>query len=131
MPSIKGAGPTERAQLRIPQAPRFDRYGLHSEDCECTKCDLGMRPSPGERWAARAAWERAEERRKKEAERAAAGLPKRERKRQAHAAALAEQEKFTDHLIAKLNKPVERPATADELAELRAEYPNLKPKGKP
>jgi hypothetical protein len=25
--------------------PKFDKYGLHSEGCECVRCSLGHRPS--------------------------------------------------------------------------------------
>jgi ubiquinone biosynthesis protein UbiJ len=32
-----------------------DETGLHSIDCECSTCEVGLRPTEGERWAARRA----------------------------------------------------------------------------
>lgn len=37
---------------------RFDKYGLHAEDCGCLRCESGHRPSAGERWRAREQYER-------------------------------------------------------------------------
>lgn len=122
MPSTPGSG--RGSQLPLPQAPKLDRYGLHAYECECGRCALGYRPTPREREAARSTWERAEAKRKAEAERAAKGLPKAEKVKR-RVAAFRQEEKFTDEVIRKLNEPVERPATPDELAELRRQYPNL------
>jgi hypothetical protein len=118
-------------QLRLPQAPRFDKYGLHAHDCECAKCDLGMRPSSAERDAARRSWERLEQMKAaaqaaptdKAAARAA---EKAKRRRKAFAA----EARFTDQLIAKLSEPVKEPATPDQLEELKRQYPNLRRKPK-
>lgn len=127
MPSIKGDGPR---QLPIPQAPRFDAYGMHATDCECVRCEMGMRPTDQERWIARQSWERAQQRKLDEEARSAAGLSKVAEKKKRLAAAARERRAYTDQLIAKLSKPVERPATPDELAEMRRQFPNLgrKPK---
>jgi hypothetical protein len=34
---------------------RTDETGLHAEDCDCAKCEIGLRPTPLERAAARRA----------------------------------------------------------------------------
>jgi len=34
---------------------KLDETGLHSEDCDCPKCDIGLRPTELERAAARRA----------------------------------------------------------------------------
>jgi hypothetical protein len=129
MPSTKGDGRPAAEQLTL-TAPAFDRYGLHAIECECQRCEIGNRPTLEMREAARRAWERLEARRKRDAERAAGGTVK-ERKRSARAEAFREEEKYTDQLIRKLSAPVERPATPEELAELKAAYPNLAKKGRP
>jgi len=124
MPSTPGDGRGSR-QLKIPQAPRFDRFGMHARDCECTRCDLGMGPTNAERYAAERAWARIEAKKKADAERAAAGLSKRTERATKKQAAAREREKFTDELIRKLNQPIAEPATPEQLAELKRAYPNL------
>lgn len=125
MPSMPGDG-RDRSQLALPQAPRFDRYGQHAHECECARCNLGFRPTPTQRDAARRAFERMEQRRKAEADRIAAGLGAKAKKRSARAEGWREREKHTDEMIGKLSAPVVRPATADELAEMKREFPNLR-----
>jgi hypothetical protein len=34
---------------------KTDETGLHAEDCDCAKCEIGLRPTPLERAAARRA----------------------------------------------------------------------------
>jgi hypothetical protein len=34
---------------------KTDETGLHAEDCDCAKCEVGLRPTPLERAAARRA----------------------------------------------------------------------------
>ncbi len=34
---------------------KIDETGLHAEDCDCAKCEVGLRPTPAERAAARRA----------------------------------------------------------------------------
>lgn len=129
MPSMKAGGRPGSEQLTL-TAPVFDRYGLHAFECGCQRCEMGNRPSIRAREVARAAYERREARRKREAERAAGGTVK-ERKRSARAEAMREQEKYTDQLLAKLAAPVQRPATPEELAELRQQFPNLQRRKRP
>lgn len=38
---------------------RWDKYGLHDEQCSCLRCESGYRPSAGERQRAREVWEAA------------------------------------------------------------------------
>lgn len=109
-------------QLRLPQAPRFDKYGMHAPECECAKCDLGMRPSNAERDAARRAWDRLEA---LKAAKAATPTDRAAEKARRRRKAFAAEERFTDQLIAKLSAPVKEPATPEQLAELKRQYPNL------
>jgi hypothetical protein len=105
-------------------APKFDRYGLHAEACECARCLLGFRPTMSNRWAARAAWERAEAKRlaeKEAAEKSAAS--KRPKKATVPLWERHEAErKQTEESIARMAAPVVRPATDEELAELKKEF---------
>lgn len=50
-----------------------DETGLHSIDCECSTCEVGLRPTDQERWTARRALAL---RRQAEAKRAADALKK-------------------------------------------------------
>lgn len=131
MPSTKDAGrpgSSQPAQLPLPSAPKFDRYGMHAHECECARCGLGFRPSIAERDAARRSWERMEKRRADAVAQAAAGT--KEGKASRRKAAWAEAEKYTDQIIGRLTAPVERPATPEELAALKREFPNLTTKRK-
>lgn len=88
-----------------------DETGLHSVDCECSTCEVGLRPTDGERWAARRALA---QRKQAEAKRAADAL------RKVVAAAVAKPARV------KLDppKPVRVP-TAEEWAELQKERERL------
>lgn len=131
MPSIKGDVPTG-SQIALPQAPKLDRYGLHAYECECQRCAMGYRPTAGQRDAARWAFERAERAKAEAAKRAAEGDgAKKGSKAKARADAFKADERYTDQLIAKMNQPVLRPATPEELAELRREFPFIERRRKP
>ncbi len=111
-------------------APKLDRYGLHALDCECMRCSAGYRPTLQQRENARRAFEAAE-RRKKERERAEAekaGAPK---KRTVPLWEKHEAERRqTDEMLARIPKAaVVRPATAEELAELKQLW-GFGPRGK-
>jgi hypothetical protein len=105
-------------------APTFDRYGLHAETCECPRCTLGFRPTLSNRWAARVAWERAEQRKKDAAAKAAkdAAPGGRLSKREAIAAREEAARKAAKDAIEKFRGPVERPATTEELRKMREEF---------
>lgn len=117
MPSTPAVGPK---QIKLPSAPVYDRYGLHAEACECARCGTGFAPTHGDRMRARAAWERTEARKKREADRQAKGLGP--TKTQARNAA---DEAATIETLKRMAAPVERPATPEELAELRRQFPAL------
>lgn len=110
-----------------PEAPRVDRYGLHDPECNCTRCSCGYRPSIADRWRAVAAYERGQrhkaEQAAREAKAAAAAKEKGKTRVRLDAA-----EADTAETITKLTAPIERPATPDELAALRAQFPALRPR---
>jgi len=125
-------GPSSPTQLPLPAAPKLDTYGLHAYDCECVRCELGARPSPAEREIARRVWERAEAAKreaelklKREAEAAAAPPPAKPDKWQRAKA----REEEARREIEKLRRPVERPATPEELDALKAEFGFRRRKG--
>lgn len=118
----------ERRQQPIPLPRKLDRYGLCAHDCECARCNLGFRPSIAERDAARRAYERFEALKQADA---APGGRAAEGKRRKRKAAFAEEERHTDRLIARLTEPVQEPATPEQLAELKKQYPNLNRRRKP
>jgi hypothetical protein len=39
---------------------KWDKYGLHDEQCGCLSCECGHRPSAAQRQRAREAWEKAQ-----------------------------------------------------------------------
>jgi hypothetical protein len=117
---MKGDGPANR-QVRLPSAPRIDETGLHHLDCECARCALGFRPTRLERDRQRFLCERAAAARAK-AKADAAKVSKEEEKSALTWERLAEQEKATIERIAAVTRPVQRPATPEELAELKAEF---------
>jgi hypothetical protein len=111
--------PTKSAeQLPLPASPKIDRYGLHAVDCECTRCSLGNRPSRQARDQARWSFEKAE-RAEREAKAASAAAPAAEVKRTGKAERAAARERETREYIERVNAPVQRPATDEELRELR------------
>lgn len=89
-----------------------DETGLHAAECECATCEVGLRPTDGERWAARRALA---QRKQAEAKRAADALKK------VVAAAVAPKPAG-----AKLDapKPVRFP-TVEEWSELQKERQRL------
>jgi len=113
--STKGAGPG--SQLALPAAPRFDRYGLHAEECECARCALGYRPTVRERTLAVQTWEARQRRELAEAQAAEVDT-----RAQSRAERCRAREEETNEIIKRITAPVERPATAEELAELRREH---------
>jgi hypothetical protein len=121
--SKTGAGPTLPRQLALPGAPKLDRTGVHAVECECARCGLGYRPSKAERELARQHYDRAEQRRKEEAARVAAGdappVSPAEVKHQRAAERLKHREAETREYLAALHRPVVRPATPEELDELK------------
>lgn len=121
MRSKRGGDPSDSPrQIRLPQAPTFDSYGMHAHECGCARCEQGFRPTPRDRDLARRVFEDAQRRRVEEAR--AAEMSKRDERAAARKAAESDREKSTDDTIRKLAAPVERPATDAELAELRAQY---------
>jgi hypothetical protein len=114
------------SQLRLPAAPKLDRYGLHAYECECTRCEMGARPSRQEREIAQRSFERAEKARREEEARIARGEPApvapAEVKHKAAHERLQERERRTREEMARVRKPVERPATEEELAQLKREF---------
>lgn len=121
------APPSSGEQLALPARAKFDRYGLHAEDCECLRCELGARPSPKEREIARRVWERAEAAKREAAAKAAkeaeaAALGPGEVKHRAHAERLREREEKTRRYLEEQRRPVERPATPEELEELKRQF---------
>lgn len=126
-PSKKADGPTAGSQLALPGAPKFDRFGLHAEDCECARCGLGYRPSKEERRLAEQVHARAERaRREEEAKRAAGaatpGVSPAEAKHRRHHERMQAGMKATREYLERLSAPVVRPATEEELAEMRREF---------
>ena len=117
---MKGAAP-DRAQLPLPSAPRIDGDGLHAEDCECARCALGFRPTRAERWNAHMARE-IREKAQRAAELKAAEVAKEDVKRAVTWRRLEVQERDTAEMLKAMTKPVERPATAEELDELKKQY---------
>ena len=118
-PSKKAAGPSAAEQMRLPSAPIHDRYGLHAEECECQRCQVGYRPTSAERHSARCNFERLAAA-KKAAEQNAKKEVREDVKRRTTWERLAQSERDTAEKLKAMNKPVERPATAEELAELKA-----------
>jgi len=114
-----GAGRDDEGgrQLALPSAPRLDKYGLHAEGCECARCGLGFKPTPRERLLARQAFERAQQREIEEAKAKQAGTP--EARSLSRRERLDERTKETAEWIKRQTAPVERPATPEELDELR------------
>lgn len=112
-------------------APKLDRYGLHDVSCECARCLLGFRPTDANRRAARWAYEKAEEARKKREEEAAAreakkGAPAPRSKLPLWERHAAEREETERQIEAMRAAAKTRPATAEELQALRdAEFPDL------
>ncbi len=95
--------------------------GLHGEDCTCARCQLGYGPTREERHQARQRLARAEARAK-----AATEAEKIRAKKLAQAAVTTEllkgDEVETRARVARALAPVTRPATAEELAELKREW---------
>ena len=96
----------------------LDETGLHSLDCECLRCETGFRPTPAARWHARDTLARrlAAEMPRKET---ASERRRREDRERCQRESLAAQRQLEADLAAY------RPPTPEQLAELRAEYPNL------
>lgn len=128
MPSTPGDG--RGRQLPIPHPRKLDRYGLCAHDCECARCNLGFRPSIADRDAARRAFERFEAMKKADAD-AAAGTDQKTMKKRARREAWRDQSRYTDEIIARLTVPVVEPATPEQLADLRRQYPDLNKRRKP
>ena len=106
----------------LASAPVTDpETGLHSEECECARCQLGFGPTREDRWAARAALARAAQRRKAASE-AAKVRAKLAEKAAVTAELLKGEEADTKERMRAALAPVERPATAEELAELKREF---------
>lgn len=124
--------PGSSGQLPLPSAPVLDKYGLHAGECECARCALGYRPTSAERWNARATWERIEAARLKAKVKAAEQTTQ-----EKHAATtwerLQETNRETAERLARVTAPVVRPATDEELDELKKLYGfrNTRRKGKP
>lgn len=116
MRATKGAAP--EPQLALPSAPVLDKYGLHAEACECARCHIGYRPTPAERDRARRQWEHMERARAKAASDGLA-LTKDEERNAMATMRLEEEEKRTIEYLRRLTKPIERPATDEEMDELR------------
>lgn len=103
------------------RAPKLDPMsGLHSQDCECPRCEAGFRPTMGQRWAAKAAHERAK------ARAAAVQQSDRQRARKELGAAdlrarLAAEDAETAARVRELERARERARVPsdEELAELR------------
>lgn len=95
--------------------------GLHADECECARCQLGFGPTREERWARRAALARAEQRRKAASE-AAKVRAKLAEKAAVTAELLKGEEADTRARMRAALAPVVRPATAEELAELKREH---------
>jgi hypothetical protein len=91
-----------------------DETGLHSIDCECSTCEVGLRPTEGERWAARRALAL---RRQVEAKRAADALAK-----------VVASAKLPNKVKLDPPPPVRIP-TAEQFDELRRERGRLFGKG--
>jgi hypothetical protein len=111
-------------------APKFDAYGLHADDCECARCAAGHRPSLAQRWAARAAFERAHQRTKV----TAALDTKDARKAEVASRTAAKLESAAAELARKIHEERElrarcRPLTDEEMNELRREN-GLRPRRK-
>lgn len=120
-PSTKARDPNEPNQLRLPGAVKLDPWGTHAYECECARCELGARPTPAERDRLRRTWEAMQAARKKAA---GDGLPltKDEERHVEATVRLEVTERETAERIARMVKPVERPATPEELAALKAEF---------
>jgi hypothetical protein len=112
--------PPGSKQLAL-SAPVLDRYGLHARECACTRCEMGQRPSEAARSHARWAHEKAATR-EREAKAKADGAPVVAEKRLVKAERAAERERETREYIERVNAPVQRPATEEELRELRREF---------
>jgi hypothetical protein len=101
-------------------APKLDRYGLHALDCECLRCTAGYRPTARQRENARRVFEAAEARKKAEREAAAkAAGGKAAKVRLSQWERDEAGRKQTDAILRRLAAPVVRPATTEELAELK------------
>ena len=109
-------------------AKKLDRYGMHATDCQCMRCEAGYRPTLQQRENARRSFEAAEQRRRaKEAKdaKAAGEAPKKLTQWERDAAAFEQ----TDRDIRKMSAVPERPATPEELAELKKQF-GFGPRGK-
>lgn len=111
--------PQGSRQLALSTAPKIDRYGLHALDCECTRCQLGHRPSAKARDHARVVWER-RERERRAAELAKEAIGKEPTRAEVNAAQAAER---TRRRLEREAAEAAARVKADEEARRRAGVP--------
>jgi hypothetical protein len=102
-------------------APVFDEFGLHSAECACARCQLGYGPTRIDRDQARRRAETAAVRVKAAIEAAKVKAKAAEKAAVTHELLKGDEAETMARLRASL-APVIRPATPEELAELKREY---------
>lgn len=117
----RAVGQTESSGPLLAGAPKYDEFGLHHADCACARCQLGYAPTRIDRDLARRRSDTARAKAK-----AAVDAARIVEKKKVAAAVTAEllkgDEADTRRRMETALAPVARPATAEELAELKREF---------